>query len=147
MTFQADRGAPATHDISGLESWTESKLAGVKYFSGTASYKTAWNWTPSGAGRVLLDLGELHELADVLVNGRAVKTVWKPPFRVDVTGALKPGANALEIRVTNLWVNRLIGDVQPDAEKVTFTVSAPYNANAPLRPSGLIGPVRIIRLR
>ena len=58
----------------------------------------------------------------MVVNGRAVKTVWKPPFRVDVTGALKPGANALEIRVTNLWVNRLIGDVQPAAEKVTFTV-------------------------
>ena len=145
VTFQADRGAPATHDISGLGSWTNSQLPGVKYFAGSGTYKTMWNWTRSGAGRVILDLGEFHELADVVVNGRAVKTVWKPPFRVDVTSALKPGANALEIRVTNLWVNRLIGDVQPGAEKVTFTVSAPYNANAPLRPSGLIGPVRLIR--
>lgn len=145
VTFQADRGAPATHDISGPGSWTESKLAGVKYFSGTASYKTTWSWTPSGAGRVILDLGEFHELADVLVNGRVVKTVWKPPSRVDVTSEMKPGANAVEIRVTNLWVNRLIGDVQPGAEKVTFTVSAPYDANAPLRPSGLIGPVRVLR--
>lgn len=146
ITFQADRGAPATHDISGLGSWTESKLPGVKYFSGTATYKTTWNWTPDAArrARIVLDLGEFHELADVVVNGRVVKTVWKPPFRVDVTSALKPGANAIEVRVTNLWVNRLVGDAQPDAEKVTFTVSAPYNANAPLRPSGLIGPVRVL---
>ena len=117
----------------------------MKSFAGTGTYKTTWNWTPSGVGRVILDLGEFYELADVVVNGRAVKTVWKPPFRVDVTSALKPGANALEIRVTNLWVNRLIGDVAAGAEKVTFTVSAPYNANAPLRPSGLIGPARVIR--
>jgi hypothetical protein len=146
ITFQADRSAPATHDISGLGSWADSKLPGVKYFSGTGTYKTTWNWTPDAArrARIVLDLGEFHELADVVVNGRAVKTVWKPPFRVDVTSALKPGANAIEIRVTNLWVNRLIGDAQPGAEKVTFTVSAPYNANAPLRPSGLIGPVRVL---
>jgi (4-O-methyl)-D-glucuronate---lignin esterase len=146
VTFQPERGAPATHDISGLGSWTESTLPGVKYFSGTCTYKTTWNWTPEASKtRIILDLGEFHELADVVVNGKTVRTVWKPPFRADISSTLKPGANVLEIRVTNLWVNRLIGDAQPGAEKVTFTVSAPYNANAPLRPSGLIGPVRIVR--
>jgi hypothetical protein len=63
---------------------------------------------------------------------------------VDVTKALVPGANDIEIRVTNLWVNRLIGDAQPGAEKITFTVTPPYTPSAPLRPSGLLGPVRIV---
>jgi hypothetical protein len=147
VTFQQGRGAPATHDVAGTGSWTESGMPGVKYFSGTATYRTTW--TPGGgmraAGRrVILDLGDVREIAEVLVNGRPVRTLWKPPYRVDVTKALTGGANAIEVRVTNLWVNRLIGDAQEGAEKVTFTVSPPYNGNAPLRPSGLIGPVRVV---
>jgi hypothetical protein len=72
--------------------------------------------------------------------------VWKAPFRVEVTDALEPGDNRLEVVVTNLWVNRLIGDTQPDAaKKYTFTTQASYRANSPLLPSGLLGPVRIIR--
>jgi hypothetical protein len=71
--------------------------------------------------------------------------VWKTPFHVDVTETLKEGENTLEIRVTNLWVNRLIGDQQPDAgEKITYTTMRFYRADAPLLPSGLFGPVQII---
>ena len=62
-----------------------------------------------------------------------------------ITGAVKPGANAVEIKVTNLWVNRLIGDQQPGAKKYTFTVLPTHKADAPLRPSGLLGPVRMIQ--
>ena len=75
---------------------------------------------------------------------RALGIVWKKPFRVNVTGALKAGDNKLEIKVTNLWVNRLIGDAQPGVKtKITFTTMPFYQANSPLLPSGLLGPVQI----
>ncbi len=80
------------------------------------------------------------------MNGKYLGIVWKPPFRVDVTGAMKPGTNTLEIKVTNLWVNRLIGDQQPDAtQKYTYTNVRFYRADSPLLPSGLLGPVQIVR--
>jgi hypothetical protein len=97
------------------------------------------------SGRVWLDLGEVKELASVKINGKMLGTAWKAPYRLDITGTLHAGANSLEISVTNLWVNRLIGDVQPGAtKKYTFTTSAPYKADDPLLPSGLLGPVRLV---
>ena len=93
---------------------------------------------------MILDLGDVRELADVVVNKQPIATVWRPPYRVDITKALAAGNNTIGVRVTNLWVNRLIGDAQPGADKVTFTVSPPYTAGAPLRPSGLLGPVRLV---
>jgi hypothetical protein len=145
VTFQPKRGAPEQPDVTAPGSWTNSTLPGVKYFSGTASYRTTWTMEPRAEqSRTLLDLGDVREVAEVVINGTSVRTVWKPPYRVDVTKALVPGANDIEIRVTNLWVNRLIGDAQPGAEKITFTVTPPYTPSAPLRPSGLLGPVRIV---
>ena len=86
-------------------------------------------------------------LAQVLVNGKQIGIIWKTPFRVDVTDALRPGVNALEVKVTNLWVNRLIGDQQPDVtRKYTYTTMPFYRANSPILPSGLLGPVRLIRI-
>ena len=100
---------------------------------------------PKGT-RLWLDLGDVKNLAEVTVNGKALGIVWKTPFRVDVTSALKPGANTLEIKVTNLWVNRLIGDQQPGvAKKYTYTTQQFYQADSPLLPSGLLGPVVIWR--
>ena len=92
----------------------------------------------------MLDLGDVRELATVTVNGKSVATVWRPPFRVDVTDAIRRGRNDISIDVTNLWVNRLIGDAQPGAKPQTFTTGPTYLPDAPLRPSGLLGPVRII---
>ncbi len=66
------------------------------------------------------------------------------PHRVDLTGKLRPGANRLEIRVVNLWVNRLVGDKQPGATPIAFAPQSPYRADTPLRPSGLLGPVRLV---
>ncbi len=81
----------------------------------------------------------------MIVNGQSMGIVWKTPFHVDVTETLKEGENTLEIRVTNLWVNRLIGDQQPDAgEKITYTTMRFYRADAPLLPSGMLGPVSLI---
>jgi hypothetical protein len=147
VTFQEGRGAPAAHGVSSPGSWTDSALPGVKYFSGTATYATTWTAAAAdraGSARVILDLGDVRELAGVRVNGKAVATLWNPPYRVDITEALVAGPNRIELAVTNLWVNRLIGDTQPSAETVTFTVIPPYVPSAPLRRSGLIGPVRIV---
>jgi hypothetical protein len=74
----------------------------------------------------------------------ALGIVWKAPYRVDVTHAVRGGRNDLEVRVANLWVNRLIGDQQPGARKITYTAVPTYKPDAPLRPSGLIGPVRLL---
>jgi hypothetical protein len=149
VAFQLGRGAPAAIRLDSLISWSESSEQGVKYFSGTATYTKTIQappaWFKPGA-RLWLDLGDVKNIAEVSVNGRALGILWKPPFRVDVTSALKAGANALEIKVTNLWVNRLIGDQQPGVtKKYTYTAVEFYRADSPLLPSGLIGPVRIIR--
>jgi len=96
---------------------------------------------------LLLDLGRVGVLAEVRVNGQLAGTLWHAPFRIDIGPVVKPGDNQLDVRVANLWVNRLIGDMQPDAKKVTFTVTPTYRANAPLRPSGLIGPVQLMTVQ
>ena len=90
----------------------------MKYFSGSATYtktiQAPADWFKPGA-HLWLDLGDVENLADVAVNGKSLGILWKAPYKVDVTSALKPGSNQLTIKVTNLWVNRLIGDQQPDA--------------------------------
>jgi hypothetical protein len=149
VRFQAGRGAPAEIKLDALTSWSESADAGVKYFSGTGTYtktfQAAAGWIASG-WRLWLDLGDVKNLAEVSVNGRPLGIVWKAPFRVELTGALKAGPNELQVKVTNLWVNRLIGDQQPDAaKKFTYTTQPFYRADSPLLPSGLLGPVRILR--
>ena len=149
VEFQPDRGAPAKITLDRLSSWSENPDAGVKYFSGTATYTKTIQipsaWFRSGA-LLWLDLGDVKNIAEVMVNGKPVGVVWKPPFRVDVSGALKPGANTVQIKVTNLWVNRIIGDQQPGAtRKYTFTSQQFYRADSPLLPSGLLGPVQVVR--
>lgn len=147
VSFEPGRGAPATAQFDKLISWPEAADPGIRYFSGSGTYaqmlEVPGDWLISGR-RVELDLGDVKELAVVSVNGRPVTTVWHAPFRVDLTGALRPGANRLEIRVVNLWPNRLIGDRQPGAKPVAFAPQAGYRANSPLLPSGLIGPVRVL---
>ena len=86
----------------------------------------------------------MKNLAEVTVNGKSLGVVWHAPFRVDASGVLKPGANELTIKVTNAWVNRLIGDLQPDATtKYTFTTWKNYKVDSPLVSSGLLGPVNV----
>jgi hypothetical protein len=82
-------------------------------------------------------------VAQVLVNGKPAGIAWKAPYEVDIGHLVGAGRNTVEVRVANLWVNRLIGDAQPGTDKVTFTTAPTYRADAPLRPSGLIGPVTL----
>ena len=79
------------------------------------------------------------------VNGKNLGQTWHEPYRVDVTSALRPGANEITIKVVNAWVNRLIGDEQPGAAKYTFADVKPYKSNSPLLPSGLLGAVTVFR--
>jgi hypothetical protein len=147
VSFQPDRGAPATTTFNTLASWSENTDAGVKYFSGVATYTKTLTvqkaWIKPGA-HLWIDLGDVKNLADVSVNGKSLGTVWHSPYRVDATSALKSGENQVVVKVTNAWVNRLIGDQQPGATKYTFTVIHPYKANSPLLPSGLLGPVQLL---
>ncbi|MFD2138193.1 glycosylhydrolase-like jelly roll fold domain-containing protein [Novosphingobium resinovorum] len=118
----------------------------MRYFSGEAIYTRSFA-LPEGArpGKsLLLDLGQVGDLAQVTVNGRDMGTLWHAPYRIDVGRALRKGANTIEVKVANLWVNRLIGDQQAGAKPITWTAMPTYRPDAPLRPSGLIGPVTLI---
>ena len=148
VRFPPNWGAPPQTRLDKLSSWTASEDSGVKYFSGTATYTKEVQappaWFKPGA-RVILDLGSVREIAEVSVNGKPVGGIlWKPPFEADVTDVLKPGTNRVEIKVTNLWPNRMIGDLQPSATKrYTFTDYKPYTKDSPLLESGLLGPVTV----
>ncbi len=147
VAFQPGRGAPASTTLASLMPWNGSTDARVKYFSGEATYTKAFTLAGKRHGvRYVLDLGDVKELAEVNLNGKSVGAVWAAPFKLDVTAAIKLGRNMLKVKVANLWVNRLIGDAQPDAKKVTFTTIPTYRADAPLRLSGLLGPVRVLRV-
>ena len=140
LQFPAQLGAPTAQMPVTLASWSDSSDEGVKYFSGTAAYTTTLQarpaWFVPGA-RIWLDLGTVMNVAEVVLNGKNLGIAWKAPFRVDMTSALKPGANQLQVKVTNLWVNRLIGDLQPGAkQKYTFTTQAFYRPDRRCCPRG-----------
>ncbi|WP_438846428.1 glycosyl hydrolase [Asticcacaulis taihuensis] len=138
--------APSPIASGTLGSLSDNADPAVKYFSGTTTYRSSLT-LPKGAkpgAPMKLDLGTVGDVAEVYVNGQLAGTAWKAPYCVDIGGFVKKGANNIEIRVANLWVNRLIGDAQPGAQKVTFTAASTYTAEAPLRPSGLIGPVTLL---
>jgi len=151
LKFQKDRGAPAEINVDKLSSWIENSDQGIKYFSGTGTYSKKINvpaaWIKKEA-QLWIDLGEVKNIAEVFVNGKSLGIIWKKPFRVNLSNAMKPGENTLKVKVTDLWVNRLIGDLQPNTtQKYTYTTQAFYKADSPLLPSGLIGPVKIISVQ
>ena len=144
VSFQAELGAPAAIQMPLLRPLNEASDSGVRYFSGTASYTSNATIQKSwfkAKHDIVLDLGEVNDIAELAVNGRTVGQLWKAPYRINVGSYLKPGKNKIEVRVTNLWVNRLIGDAQPGAIPVTFTQGPAYRTDAPLLRSGLVGPV------
>jgi alpha-L-rhamnosidase len=130
-----------------LEDWTQRPEQAVKYYSGTAVYKKAFgiqeSVSSSGKG-LFLDLGTVKETAKVKLNGKDLGVVWCHPWRVEITGAIKPGENQLEIEVVNLWPNRLIGDTTlTEAQRRTRT-NKTTDPKGKLLPSGLLGPVQIL---
>lgn len=145
VRFEPGHGAPATLALPRLVPLNTSADPGVKYFSGVMTYSRNLTLPARPKGPLWLDLGAVGDLAQVSVNGIDLGTAWHAPWRIDIARAARKGANRLDIRVANTWVNRLIGDAQPGARPITWTAMPTYRADAPLRPAGLIGPVRLLR--
>lgn len=145
LAFPPNWGAPSQLQLDNLQSWTESTDAGVRYFSGTAIYRTTVNLTNSQLAEknsLWLDLGEVHEVAAVRINSKPAAILWKAPYCFRADPLLHVGENTIEVDVTNLWPNRLIGDAQsPNGKHYTWTNIRKYTKDSPLLPSGLLGPV------
>lgn len=148
--FQKQRGAPESFEMKELVSLHLCSEKGVKYFSGTTTYKNTFQLKNSRQSRIFIDLGEVANITDIYLNGKEVATLWKPPFRTELTGLLNSGDNVLEIHVSNTWRNRLVGDInKPQNEKVTYLPDFPVQRlrELSLINSGLLGPVKIQKIK
>jgi len=159
VSFQPGRGVPESLVFERLVPWNEHPDEGVKYFSGTATYRKTFELSPQQAACTLrIELGEVKCLAEVRLNGKPLGIVWTAPWCVDATGVARPGSNELLISVTNTWVNRLIGDAAlPEDKRITrtnialragkreptFRAFQGFASEDPLMPSGLLGPVQL----
>jgi hypothetical protein len=148
VAFDSTYGGPAKPvQADSLFDWSGHSEPGIRYYSGTARYSQSFEWNTKGNNsRVWLDLGAVANIAAVTVNGTPCGIAWTPPYRVEITKALKSGKNELVIDVTNTWANRLIGDhALPEAQRVTWT-TAPFRLEGkPLLEAGLFGPVHILK--
>ena len=150
VSFDPKWGGPEKVIFDQLVDWTTRPEFGIKYYSGIAVYRKRFDIRIALAKgeRLLLDLGELHEVAAVRLNGIDLGVSWTKPARVEVTSGLQATGNDLEISVVNLWPNRLIGDEGlPKESRLTETNIHKFNSQTPLLPSGLIGPVRILSMK
>jgi hypothetical protein len=145
VQFDTAFGGPATPVVfPTLTSWSVQPSQNIKYYAGTAVYKGAFTLSTLEKGIFKLQLGKVAELAEVYVNGIGCGTAWTAPFEVDVTKALQQGVNALEIRVTNTWANRLEGDaLLPEAQRVTWTDGKYRKKTRDLMDAGLLGPMTL----
>lgn len=153
VNFPPDWGAPPTAVFESLISWTESKDPGIKYFSGTATYQNSFK---VDAGRVkkgmIIDLGEVRDVAEVFINGKSAGILWKKPYQADISQLIKAGENDLKIEIVNLWVNRLTGDMLSDPKDRFCKTNQSYmksevwpGGDEPFRlqTAGLLGPVTV----
>ncbi len=172
VDFPEGWGASRTANFAKLQSWTESDDDGIRFFSGIATYRKSFEVPESLAqrNRLFLELGDLAEIAEVTVNDKRLGLAWLPPYRVEISGAVHSGTNQMEIRVANLWANRLNGDsLLPEAKRFTRSnldriqtdptsdssygripggpTRPVYTELPPLMKSGLFGPVRLITPR
>jgi hypothetical protein len=153
VSFEPKWGGPAKPvTFESLQDWTTRPETGIRFYSGTATYRQTFSvkMPQNGHDRVFLDLGTVKEMASVRLNGKDLGVVWCPPWRVDITDTLKAEDNVLEIDVVNNWPNRLIGDgnLPPEKRFTKTNVSAFYNPPKKggvhdLLPSGLHGPVTV----
>ena len=149
VTFQSDevkRGPAEPIIYTQLEDWTKNSDERIRYYSGTAVYKTNIPVKEIPAGKkIYIDLGKVNVMAKVKINGQYAGGAWTAPYRVDVTELVQQGDNAIEIEVVNTWVNRLIGDQRlPEKERRTWSHNNPWKADSPLQSSGLEGQVRLM---
>ncbi|MEQ8878933.1 MAG: glycosyl hydrolase, partial [Cyclobacteriaceae bacterium] len=161
VNFSEEWGAPEKVVLGELKSWTDFEEEGIKYYSGTARYKTIIHYEINSSvaenQSVLLDLGEVSKIGEVWLNGEPLGICWTKPFQFDVTEYIKPGDNVLEIEVANTWSNRMVGDRLTEGKGYTYSniqvtslkgldkIRFPW-AEVPLIESGLLGPVKLITL-
>jgi hypothetical protein len=166
VQFDSNWGGPSGTVFETLTDWSQSTNDSIKFYSGTASYISTFELAAAEVEETsVLDLGEVKVIADVVVNGKEQGTVWCAPWQIDIGSALKPGENTIKITVANQWANRLIGDEQymddgikngkwPDwikngtqrpSDRYTFITYPFFKEKDSLQPSGLLGPVRILR--
>jgi hypothetical protein len=155
VEFDEEWGAPPEVKLPELISWTDHSDEGVRYYSGKGTYRKTIEvptaWLAPGL-QVLLDLGDVREIAEIFVNGQSAGIVWNPPYLLEISSYLKPGRNTLKVEVMNLWINRLTGDLDlPESEQFTRTNiksdgSTRYSKAEPwhVEPAGLLGPVRLL---
>ncbi len=172
VAFDPKWGGPEQVTFDQLVDWSKRSEDGIRFYSGAAVYRKTFAYPESELSgktrRVVLDLGKVAVMAEVQLNGKQLGILWKPPFRVDVTDVLKSGDNSLEVKVVNLWINRMIGDEQlPDDSqrnpngtlpqwpqwvqegkpsptgRYTFTSWRLWKKDDPLAESGLLGPVTL----
>lgn len=176
VEFLEEHDYAGKHIFENLSDWKDHADENIKYYSGTAVYRTSFKWDKdlsNPENTYILDLGDVKIVAEVRLNGKELGVSWMPPFKVDITDALKVGENQLEIKVTNQWSNKLIGDERfppsytgyklegnfpkgimmdwyannkpmPEGQRTTFCTASFYKADDELMPSGLLGPVQII---
>jgi hypothetical protein len=167
VAFDPKWGGPEAVTFGELADWTGHAEPGIKYYSGIATYRKTFTAAVLPETKYFLNLGTVHDMARVQMNGKDLGVVWCAPWQVDVTAALQAGENQLQIEVANRWNNRLVGDQQPADAKVrtvrfasgllggraypagryTFETrtarSVPFKSDSPLLPSGLLGPVTL----
>ncbi|MCL4177950.1 MAG: hypothetical protein KJ072_09425 [Verrucomicrobia bacterium] len=155
VQFTPGQGVPEQITFEQLTDWIQHPDPGIRHYSGSATYRKTFEihasrLTPHVSrltphtSRFILDLGEVRDLAIVRVNGRECGTLWLAPWKLDITSALRPGANELEIEVINVWNNRLVGDqALPPDQRRTFLLAPTVSRDTPLLPGGLLGPVRL----
>lgn len=134
VTFPPNLGAPPEITLPELTSLHRHPETGVKYFSGMATYTRRFTVPASATAagkRLYLDLGRVEVISEVKLNGKPIGNVWKPPYRLDITSAVRPGENDLEIQVVNLWPNRLIGDEQLPPEYEYGGEAGGFNFSGP----------------
>ncbi|BAU56202.1 glycosyl hydrolase [Mucilaginibacter gotjawali] len=153
--FDTQWGGPAKAEFPELVSWTKRPEEGIKYYSGTATYTKTFDLSRGAdskgthkPGKIFLDLGEVKNVAEVRLNGKKLGILWCAPWRVEITNAVKPTGNILEVDVINLWANRVVGDLNlPKEKRFTKTHDAfrfdMLRGSTPLLESGLLGPVRV----
>jgi hypothetical protein len=147
VQFDPKWGGPASVKFLKLVDWTQRPEEGIKYYSGTATYSRNFQVKARSGQRVFLDLGKVKDVAEVRINGKKAGIAWTPPYRVEITSAVRPGQNKLEIDVVNLWPNRMMGDgLLPPEKRFTVTNIPIYYERKPqtLLPSGLLGPVTVL---
>ncbi|WP_236977138.1 glycosyl hydrolase [Membranihabitans maritimus] len=147
VEFDTSWGGPGKVGFDELKSWTKFEDPRIRYYSGAAVYTKKFSIKKSDwkSNKALLNLGNLHAIAEVTLNGHQFYANWFPPYEIDATEYLRDGENTLSIKIVNLWPNRLVGDGKlPKEDRLTQTNIVKFNgpgADKFLRVSGLLGPV------